>query len=81
MSRGYEINAVEFKGPGARTDKPFFAKVVKAVLGMASRRDGGLVIIGVEDKQWEPVGLNDDELATWSNFDEFRSCARVDGCP
>jgi len=71
LSRGYEINAVEFKGPGARTDKPFFAKVVRAVLGMANRRDGGLVIIGVEDKQLEPVGLNDDELATWSNFDEL----------
>ena len=69
LSRGYEINGVEFKGPGVRTDKPFFTKVVRAVLGMANRRDGGLVIIGVEDTKLEPVGLNDQELATWSNYD------------
>lgn len=79
LDLGYETNGVEFKGPGARTDKPFHAKVVRAVLGMANRRDGGLVIIGVESTNLEPVGLNDLDLATWSDYDvlaeSLNSCA------
>jgi predicted HTH transcriptional regulator len=74
LGLGHEINGVEFKGPGIRSDKPFFARVVRAVLGMANRRDGGLVIIGVEENnigeyKLEPVGLTDEQLATWSNYD------------
>ena len=42
-------------------------QVVKAVLGMANRRDGGRVIIGVEDSGGvlNPVGLRDADLDTW----------------
>jgi predicted HTH transcriptional regulator len=69
LAPGYETNGVEFKGPGVRTVKPFHAKVVRAILGMANRRDGGLVIIGVESTNLEPVGLNDLDLATWSDYD------------
>src|ERR1700722_16676872 len=41
---------------------------------MANRRDGGLVIIGVEENaarenKLEPAGLTDEQLASWSNFD------------
>lgn len=70
MSRGYELNGIEFKGPGSRTNKPFFAKVARAVLGMANRRDGGLVIIGVDDETQEAIGLDGGDLATWLNFDD-----------
>ena len=47
------------------------AVVVRAVLGMANRRDGGRVIIGVEevDNELNPVGLNEADLATW-NYDD-----------
>src|SRR5260370_41181310 len=69
LARGYETNGVEFKGPGVRTDKSFHAKVVRAILGMANRRDGGLIIIGVESTNLDPVGLNDLDLATWSDYD------------
>ena len=79
LAPGYETNGVEFKGPGVRTDKSFHAKVVRAMLGMANRRDGGLVIIGVESTNLEPVGLNDPDLATWSDYDvlavSVNSCA------
>ena len=36
---------------------------------MSNRRDGGLVILGVDDKTLDAVGLNDKDLATWSNYD------------
>jgi predicted HTH transcriptional regulator len=71
LARGHETNGVEFKGPGMRTAKPFLAKVVRAVLGMANRRDGGLVIIGVEAKKLEPKGLSDEEAAAWLDYDHL----------
>ena len=46
---GYEQYGVEFKGPGARTERRLLAQVARAALGMANRADGGLVIIGVDD--------------------------------
>jgi predicted HTH transcriptional regulator len=71
LDLGHETNGVEFKGPGIRTDKSFLAKVVRAVLGMANRRDGGLVFIGVEATKLEPVGLSDKEAVSWSNYDDL----------
>ena len=62
-----EISGVEFKGPGSRADRQLFARVVRAVLGMANRRDGGIVVIGVEDTgaSLNPVGLIDNDLDNW----------------
>jgi predicted HTH transcriptional regulator len=65
LRRGYETHGVEFKGPGRRTDSSFLAKVARAVMGMANRRDGGVVIIGVDSDTLEPVGLEDDQADTW----------------
>jgi predicted HTH transcriptional regulator len=67
LALGHETRGVEFKGPGRRSDRQLFAQVVNAVLGMANRRDGGKVIIGVEDVggALNPVGLNGRDLATW----------------
>lgn len=71
LALGHETSGVEFKGPGPRSNRQLFAQVVRAVLGMANRRDGGWVIIGVEDNEGilSPVGLIEDELATW-RYDE-----------
>ncbi len=66
-----EISGVEFKGPGPRTDRRLFTQVVRAVLAMVNRRDGGIVIVGVEDVSASPnpVGLSDADLATWTYND------------
>lgn len=74
LALGHERRGTEFKGPGPRSDKRFFAKVVRAVLGMANHRDGGLVILGVEDRSGtiKPVGLTNTDLATWS-YDDISS--------
>lgn len=78
LARGYEVHGVEFKGPGKRSDKGvmakvFMARVIRAVLGMANRGDGGLVIIGVEDDDGSlvPTGLDEDQLDTWQRYDEL----------
>lgn len=71
MAIGHETQGVEFKGPFARTDKDQFAKVVRAILGMANHRDGGLVIVGIDEhddgsgKTLRVVGMTPDERQSW----------------
>lgn len=68
---GHELRGVEFKGPGPLTDNHLFAKLMRAILGMSNRRDGGYVIIGVDEvnDRPTPAGLSDAELATWTYDD------------
>ncbi|MCB8979769.1 MAG: ATP-binding protein [Ardenticatenaceae bacterium] len=71
LAFGREQHGIEFKGPGTKSS--LLAKVVRAVLSMANKRDGGMVIIGIdEDSNGQPVptGLSASELATWS-YDDF----------
>jgi hypothetical protein len=68
----HEIDGVEFKGPGPRTSALLFAKVARAMLAMSNRAQGGIVIIGIAEGRAhkpKPVGLEDDDLASW-NFDD-----------
>ncbi len=62
-----ELPNVECKGPGNLNDNPLFGRVVRAAMGMANRRDGGIVIIGVAecDQVLCPDGLTDVQMATW----------------
>ena len=70
IALGHELNGVEVKSPGPVSNGRLVAQVVKAMLGMCNRRDGGTVIIGVEDNQGtlNPVGLSDADLSEW-NYD------------
>jgi len=69
LAQGHETPGVEFKGPGKRTNSAFLASVIRAMLGMANHRDGGHVILGIDSESLEPVGLDDDEEASWLNYD------------
>ena len=71
LALGHETRGIEFKGPGPLSDRQLAARVVRAVLGMANRRDGGRVVIGVEDTGGvlNPVGLSNEDLATWKYDD------------
>jgi hypothetical protein len=64
---GAEQAHVEFKGPGNRSDGTLFRKVVRAVLAMSNRRDGGVVLIGVDDNRGAPVltGLTEEDASSW----------------
>jgi predicted HTH transcriptional regulator len=69
----YERGYLEFKGPGSRASKAFLARIARATLGMANRRDGGIVIIGVsEEATGKPVlvGLNPEEASSWAKYDD-----------
>lgn len=68
LATGGERYDVEYKRPGRRADRRYFSGVARAVLAMANRRDGGTVVIGVEEKRGSPaalIGLSPDELTTW----------------
>jgi predicted HTH transcriptional regulator len=72
LALGHELDGVEFKGAWIRTDRLFLARVVRAILGMANRRDGGLVILGVEESpKPNPIGLSDEQAKSWLNYDDL----------
>lgn len=78
IALGREQRGVEFKRGGLRKDKHLLTKVARAVIGMANRRDGGRVIVGVdEDENGVPVpqGLTAEDLSTWAYDDVANSLA------
>lgn len=72
LSPGYELRGFELKGPGARTDAHLFAKVTRAVLGMGNLRDGGHVLVGIDDGDPAAMlpGLGGEDLGSWLAYDD-----------
>lgn len=74
LAIGHEQRGVEFKRAGSRRDdKQLLAKVVRATISMANRRDGGLLVVGIdEDANGVPIptGISETNLQTW-NHDDF----------
>jgi predicted HTH transcriptional regulator len=72
LSLGHEIRGFEVKGPGLSTDKRLFAKVARTALGLGNLRDGGHIIIGIDDTQQQAMqpGLDAADLASWLVFDD-----------
>src|SRR5579872_89922 len=72
LATGWERFDVEFKSPGARTDKAYLGKVTRAVLAMSNRRDGGMVVLGVDERRSQKatlLGLTSVQLGTWKSDD------------
>jgi hypothetical protein len=69
-----EQRGTEFKGPGRRDDKDFMAKVTRAILAMANKEDGGIVVIGVADNgtTLTASGVAAADLSTW-RFDDVQA--------
>ncbi len=65
----HESPDVEFKGPGPRSDDYLRAKVARAVMGMVNKRGGGIVIIGVNERNRKPEGLSSNDVESWRNND------------
>lgn len=68
---GHETPGFEFKGPGDRGDSYFFAKIARASLSLGNLRDGGYVIIGIDDEDPGALqpGLEPVQLASWIDYD------------
>jgi hypothetical protein len=71
LTLGYELSHLELKGPGPRTDSHLFAKVARAALGMGNLRDGGQIVIGIDDKEQATMlpGLSHVDLGSWLEHD------------
>jgi predicted HTH transcriptional regulator len=70
---GHETRGFEFKGPGDRTDSYLLAKAARAALSLGNLRDGGYIIIGIDDRDPASLGpgLDDDQLESWTDFDNL----------
>ena len=56
-----ETDSLDFKGPTSWSVKTF----VKDILAMANVIDGGVIIVGVEDKSFNPIGLTEDQIRSF----------------
>lgn len=84
LGSGYELRGFEVKGPGLRTDKALFVKVARAMMSMANLRDGGVVLLGVDDKDLAALGpgMTSDEAESWESYDDVaRSLAEYTDPP
>ena len=72
LRAGYEGRAIEFKRNGKSEERHFLAKVARAALSMGNLRDGGYVVIGIDDAAPQEMlpGLDDEELASWQAYDD-----------
>jgi hypothetical protein len=70
----HETRNVEHKGPGPMSD-PLLGQVLRAMHGLVNIRDGGYVLVGVDDSA-NPSGLSASDLATWNHDDLADQVAR-----
>jgi predicted HTH transcriptional regulator len=70
---GREERNLEYKGPMSWKEKDVRIEITRSILGMANLRDGGSVVIGVENETFTPVGmqLNQPQSFTQDKVDDF----------
>lgn len=69
---GYEQRHFELKGPGPRDDAQLMAKVIRTALSLGNLRDGGHIVIGIDDKDPASMlpGLTPEEAKSWRSYDD-----------
>jgi predicted HTH transcriptional regulator len=73
---GYETPNLEFKPSFTWNDKEnkwFREKIIQTVLAMSNTRDGGTIVVGIEEKDNQLIydGISDKELKTF-NYDSLK---------
>jgi hypothetical protein len=73
LQLGYEARGLELKGPGSRADKHLLAKVARAALGLGNLRDGGHIVVGIDDHNPDQLlpGLSGEDRASWVEYDHL----------
>jgi hypothetical protein len=71
VREGRETLAIEFKAPMSWADDDTKAKVIKAALAMANKRDGGLVVFGMGSHPTErgrhvPTGMTPEQVDSFN---------------
>ena len=81
LALGHESRSFEVKGPLSLADKAHCAKVARAVIAMGNLRDGGIVLIGVDETQMTEMlpGLSDEDFGAWSDFDNVSDALALRG--
>jgi hypothetical protein len=71
LAVGNESQSFEVKGPGDLSEKAFVARVARAVMSMGNHRDGGVVCVGIDEKQMQAMlpGLSPDQAVAWGDYD------------
>jgi hypothetical protein len=72
LTGGRELRHFEVKGPGSRADTQLVVKVIRAGLSMGNLRDGGYVLLGLDDwrlAEMQP-GLTEEHVTSWMSFDD-----------
>jgi predicted HTH transcriptional regulator len=65
LAQGSELHVDYKTAMAAPRDKRGWAKLAKQVIGFSNHKDGGYLLIGVEDGTLRPIGLTPDEVASW----------------
>jgi predicted HTH transcriptional regulator len=83
LTGGRELRNFEVKGAGSRADTQLVVKVIRAGLSMGNLRDGGYVLIGLDDQRLEEMqpGLTEDQAASWSFDDVARKLSEYSDPP
>jgi predicted HTH transcriptional regulator len=79
LSMGSERRDLEFKSPFTWTDTSSIwlqEKVICAILAMSNTRNGGVIIIGVNEKN-VPIGMTDTQVKSFENYEDIKRL--VDG--
>jgi len=83
LTGGRELRNFEVKGAGSRADTQLVVKVIRAGLSMGNLRDGGYVLIGLDDRRLEEMqpGLTENQAASWSFDDVARKFSEYSDPP
>lgn len=65
LAQGSESHVDYKTAMSAPGDRRAWAKLAKHVIGLSNRKDGGYLLIGVEDGTLKPLGLTPGQVTTW----------------